>query len=343
MPSPALHARVAWGARAARPRRTKAKGRAGRAAEAAAAAAAPALTFGEQMLAGAVARGVAQTVLHPVDVVRTRLQAQGVSMQWRAGVFAKGILPQVLLASPAGALQFLGFEAAKKQLAELDDSPKSRELRMLTAGAAGSLLAAVCRVPQEVLKQRIQADIYPNLAVAFRETIRTGGVPGLYKGALATISRDVPWNALSFMFHGRAKVLFAAVKRRAPEDGENLVLAGISGAMAAVIMTPVDVVKTRLMTQRLGVTKYSGIVGTLKTIVREEGAGTLMRGVVPRVMFLAPLAGITFSLYEVVAGKIRERKAAKGKVARAQDAARHRRGRASETGFIVPRFRFAAL
>ena len=63
---------------------------------------------------------------------------------------------------------------------------------------------------------------------------------------------------------------------------------------AAVIMTPVDVVKTRLMTGGA----EGGIVGTFSTILKDEGAGTLMKGVVPRVMFLAPLAALTLSLYE---------------------------------------------
>jgi hypothetical protein len=49
----------------------------------------------------------------------------------------------------------------------------------------------------------------------------------------------------------------------------------------------VDVVKTRLMTGGAS----AGIVGTMKAIVSEEGAATLMKGVVPRVAFLAPLAG----------------------------------------------------
>lgn len=340
-------------------RPTRARSHAGAAADARAAASrALPLSFGEQMFAGAVARGAAQTVLHPVDVVRTRLQASGVDMRWAPAVFAKGILPQMILASPAGAVQFAAFEASKKQLAKLDDTDRTRELRTLVAGAAGSLGAAVFRVPQEVLKQRIQADIFPNLAVAFRETVRTAGVPGLYKGWLATISRDIPWNALSFMFHGRAKAVFASVKGRRPDDGENLALAGVSGATAAVIMTPVDVVKTRLMTQRVGVTKYSGIVSTLTTIVREEGAGTLMRGVVPRVCFLAPLAGITFSLYEAVAARLRERKLARGSVASAavpaprrqparRDALRTVRRRANgdtrAVAFATPRFSFASL
>jgi len=59
-------------------------------------------------------------------------------------------------------------------------------------------------------------------------------------------------------------------------------------------MTPVDVVKTRLMTG--GAT--GGIVGVMQKILEEEGAATLMKGVLPRVVFLAPLAAMTLSLYE---------------------------------------------
>ena len=41
-----------------------------------------------------------------------------------------------------------------------------------------------------------------------------------------------------------------------------------------------------------------GIAGTFAAILKDEGAATLMKGVVPRVMFLAPLAALTLSLYE---------------------------------------------
>lgn len=265
------------------------------------------LTFREKMVAGAIARGVAQSVLHPVDVIRTRLQARNVTKSWKPGVFIKGVIPQISLAIPAGAIQFVAFEAAKERLAKMFPDDRLSQARTLVAGALGALAAASFRIPQEVLKQRIQADIYPNVLVALKETLGKHGVSSLYKGSLATISRDVPWNALSFMFHAKSKSIFQSIKGRSPGNDENLALAGISGAIAAVIMTPVDVVKTRIMT---GATT-GGIVGTLNTIVREEGAGTLMKGVLPRIVFLAPLAGITFSVYEAVAANIRKRKASK--------------------------------
>lgn len=264
------------------------------------------LTFGEKMFAGAVARLVAQTVLHPVDVMRTRLQARGVAVSFNPAVFIKGMIPQSLLSIPAGAIQFVSFEAAKEQLQKLLPDEKYTQARTLLAGAFGAAMAASVRIPQEVLKQRIQADIYPNILVAVRETIGKHGITSLYKGGVATLSRDIPWNALSFMFHGQGKTLFRKYKGRAPATDENLVIAGVAGAIAAVIMTPVDVIKTRIMTGGSSV----GIVNTLTSIVREEGAATLMKGVIPRIVFLAPLAGITFSVYEAVAANMRKKKAA---------------------------------
>lgn len=264
------------------------------------------LTFGEKMFAGAVARLVSQTVLHPVDVVRTRLQARGVAMSFKPAMFMKGMIPQSLFSMPAGAIQFVSFEAAKERLQKLFPDDKYTLPRILLAAAFGAAMAASVRIPQEVLKQRIQADVYPNILVALRETVGKEGLGSLYKGSAAMLSRDIPGNALGFMFHGQGKAMFQSHTGRPPATRENLVVAGIAGAIAAVIMTPVDVIKTRIMT---GSGAPAGMMATLRAIVREEGAGTLMTGVIPRIMFLAPLAGITFSVYEAIAANIRKKKA----------------------------------
>ena len=249
------------------------------------------MLFHERMLAGAGARGTAQTFLHPIDVARTRLQAKGVTMVFTPQTFVKGIGPQCILAFPAGALQFAAYEFTKAKFALMGLPGAGQELLSATCGA---LAASVVRVPQEVLKQRVQADIYPNALVGLRTLLAEWGPMGLYKGYTATILRDVPWNALSFMFFAQEKQLFTKMTGEKPTTEQNLALGAVSGMLAAVIMTPVDVVKTRLMTGG----GSGGIVGTFNSIIREEGAATLMKGVVPRVVFLAPLAAMTLSLYE---------------------------------------------
>ena len=249
------------------------------------------LLFRERLIAGSSARGVAQTVLHPIDVARTRLQAKGVTMAFTPRTFVKGIMPQFVLAFPAGALQFAAYEYAK------DCFEKAKMVGAfpeVVCGAVGALAASVIRVPQEVLKQRVQADIYPNAFKGVTMLLKADGPAGFYKGYFATISRDVPWNALSFMFFSQFKNLFKQVTGKAPTNEENLALGASAGMVAAVIMTPVDVVKTRLMTGGAN----GGIIGVMNQIITEEGAATLMKGVLPRVAFLAPLAAMTLSLYE---------------------------------------------
>jgi len=255
------------------------------------------LLFHERLIAGAGARGIAQTCLHPIDVVRTRVQAKGVALNLRPQTFLKGVSPQFVLAFPAGALQFAAYEFSKARMAAASVVGAPCEI---LAGAIGATAASVIRVPQEVLKQRVQADIYPNAATGFAKIMKESGPRGFYKGYVATVSRDVPWNALSFMFFAQSKSVFESVTGEKPTTDQNLVLGAASGMAAAVIMTPVDVVKTRLMTG--GAT--GGIPAVLSAIVREEGAATLMKGVVPRVAFLAPLSAITLSMYEAIGAQL---------------------------------------
>ncbi|KAJ1444860.1 hypothetical protein M885DRAFT_345856 [Pelagophyceae sp. CCMP2097] len=108
----------------------------------------------ETMLAGSCARLLAQTVLHPLDVLRTRTQAKDVV----GGVFSPaallyGLVPQVALSAPAGALQFVTIGLVLSAIdKKLGPAARSSVLAQLSAAAIGTALAAVVRVPQELLK-----------------------------------------------------------------------------------------------------------------------------------------------------------------------------------------------
>ena len=87
------------------------------------------MLFRERLIAGAGARGVAQTVLHPIDVARTRLQAKGVEMTFTPKTFVKGVVPQFVLAFPAGALQFASYEFCKAKAAAVGVTGGLAEVR----------------------------------------------------------------------------------------------------------------------------------------------------------------------------------------------------------------------
>lgn len=73
-----------------------------------------------------------------------------------------------------------------------------------------------------------------------------------------------------------------------------------SGFLAGVVVCPLDVVKTRLQAQgTLGKNlKYQGFLNTFQTIIREEGARGLYRGLIPTMIGYLPTWTIYFTVYE---------------------------------------------
>uniref|UniRef100_A0A7S2H2A9 Mitochondrial carrier protein n=2 Tax=Octactis speculum TaxID=3111310 RepID=A0A7S2H2A9_9STRA len=270
----------------------------------------------DNLIAGSVARIVAQTVLHPLDVIRTRRQAVGVDMRWNIPTLLRGITPQTVLSAPAGALQFLTMEKTKRFLNKWGNgthSPKRMVATNLVAMAIGTSAASAVRVPQEVLKQGIQAGNYDNIIHAVRAHMGPGGLRRLYRGFKPTIIRDVPWNSLSYVFFKALAGLAALIDkegRLADSNSFNLFLGAISGGIAAVLTHPIDVIKTRIMTARVTAEYVAppSIIGGLRAMVAKEGPGVLFLGIVPRLMFLCPLAAMVLATYEAVLARIAQRK-----------------------------------
>ena len=152
---------------------------------------------------GACARLVAQTILHPLDVIRTRSQTKNPIEATLLEALPFGLAPQMLLSVPAGSIQFAMVKYWRTQIeAAFGDrctrTAAGRFFTQLFAAAGGAACAGSVRIPQEVVKQGCMAEMYPNAINAVQTISQEKGVAGFYKGAVATISRDVAWNSLSF-------------------------------------------------------------------------------------------------------------------------------------------------
>lgn len=81
---------------------------------------------------------------------------------------------------------------------------------------------------------------------------------------------------------------------------ENCAVGSVAGGIAAALTTPLDVVKTRLMTQThtTAADRYSGVVHALRRIAAEEGVGALFSGLRPRVVWISVGGTIFFGTYE---------------------------------------------
>lgn len=112
----------------------------------------------------------------------------------------------------------------------------------------------------------------------------------------STVLREIPFSALQFSLYEAGKRAYLAhVDSHVPSHVVS-VLGAVSGGLAAAVTTPLDVVKTRLMTQPtrtvpglgaglgagpgsgLGAEPYRGVVSTLMRIHRDEGLAGLFSG-----------------------------------------------------------------
>ena len=73
------------------------------------------------------------------------------------------------------------------------------------------------------------------------------------------------------------------------------------GVPAAYLVTPADVIKTRLQVQaRAGQTSYTGVLDACRKIYQEEGFAAFWKGGPARIFRSAPQFGVTLFTYEVL-------------------------------------------
>jgi solute carrier family 25 S-adenosylmethionine transporter 26 len=209
----------------------------------------------------------------------------------------KGCLQTSSFALFTGALLFGIFEVV---------NPHYGPLVASACCAAGSCLSSV---PQEVIKQRIVTGVYSSFRDAATQIWKTEGILGFYSGWRPTMSRNVPFAVTTFTSR---EVIRERILKRKQQHTNNDHLAtltttenigiGIASALIATIVTqPMDVIKTRMMTQAASkALPYANALDCATSIVRTEGWRKLYSGFGQRSVFMCGLWGITFGLEPMV-------------------------------------------
>eukprot|EP00741_Cyanophora_paradoxa_P009903 tig00000157_g9593.t1 len=262
------------------------------------------------MIAGSVAGATVMSVLYPLEVVKTLAQATGSKVSVKevgrrimaergpAGFYA-GLGSSLVLMSPTSGLYFVAFEAIKKKLLKVMPE-KLQAGAFVGAALAGSIGASVLYVPGEVVRQRIMVGPERSIGGVVRSIHAAAGVRGFYAGFAATLLRNLPYTTIRNATYGQMQQSIGA-KGAKLNPRQMAVLGGVSGAVAAVMTTPVDVIKTRLQTSD----EYRGIGEAFHSILEREGPGALFKGLAPRVMLVLPASALFFGVYEGVRSAIR--------------------------------------
>jgi len=269
---------------------------------------------------GSVAGACGATAVYPIDLVKTRMQNQRTGsyigeLMYRnsfdcfkkvvrhegfSGLY-RGLVPQLMGVAPEKAIKLTMNDLARDKLRKLNDGQLPIWAEMI-AGGCGGASQVMFTNPLEIVKIRLQVagEITSGPRVSAWGVVKELGFFGLYKGSRACFMRDIPFSMIYFPAYAHLKPAFA------DENGYNsplsLLTAGaIAGMPAASLVTPADVIKTRLqVVARAGQTSYSGVTDAVKKIYAEEGFAAFWKGAVARMCRSSPQFGVTLVTYELL-------------------------------------------
>ncbi|XP_049583456.1 electrogenic aspartate/glutamate antiporter SLC25A12, mitochondrial [Syngnathus scovelli] len=269
---------------------------------------------------GSIAGATGATAVYPIDLVKTRMQNQrstgslvGELMYKNSfdcakkvlryeGFFGfyRGLLPQLIGVAPEKAIKLTMNDLVRDKFTQQDGSvPLAAEI--LAGGCAGGS-QVIFTNPLEIVKIRLQVagEITTGPRVSALNVLRELGFFGLYKGAKACFLRDIPFSAIYFPAYAHTKQMLADDTGKV--GALQLLTAGaIAGVPAASLVTPADVIKTRLqVAARAGQTTYNGVIDCFRKILKEEGFTALWKGAGARVFRSSPQFGVTLVTYELL-------------------------------------------
>ncbi|XP_048473732.1 calcium-binding mitochondrial carrier protein Aralar2 isoform X1 [Rhincodon typus] len=269
---------------------------------------------------GGIAGATGATSVYPVDLVKTRMQNQRstgafveeimyhnsfdcfrkvLRYEGIIGLY-RGLIPQLMGVAPEKAIKLTTNDFVRDRFIRKDGSV-AIAAEILAGGCAGAS-QVIFTNPLEIVKIRLQVagEITTGPRVNAFSVIKKLGFAGLYKGAKACFLRDIPFSAIYFPCYSHLKLAFA--NQNGQVQSRDLLLAGaLAGMPAASLVTPADVIKTRLqVAAREGQTKYDGVVDCFWKIQRQEGLGAFWKGVAARVFRSSPQFGVTLWTYEIL-------------------------------------------
>ncbi|PWN48477.1 mitochondrial carrier [Violaceomyces palustris] len=141
------------------------------------------------------------------------------------------------------------------------------------------------------------------------QIVRQEGVKGLYKGMSASYL-GVAEGTIQWVLYEKLKKLgqnekdpssFSSNSTRGGQWFNTVGAAGLAKFVASLITYPHEVIRTRLRQQpKAGeALKYTGLLQTVKVVLREEGAAALYGGLSAHLLRVVPNAAVMFSIYEI--------------------------------------------
>ncbi|EXJ80359.1 hypothetical protein A1O1_08503 [Capronia coronata CBS 617.96] len=283
-----------------------------------------------ETIAGLSAGLVATIIVHPLDIIKTRLQVDTSTHPllnssrsvlrdiWRNegptrfAALYRGLTPNLVGNSAGWGLYFLWYREAQDVIRTLRGYQTSQQLTSvdyLTASALSGGLSAILTNPIWVVKTRMlstsatQTGAYQGMISGLSSIYRTEGVRGFFHGMTPSLI-GVSHGALYFVAYEKLK-FWRRQSRKTDQltNMDTLMTSSLSKVFAGVITYPLQVVRARLQTYKPGATTHvrgPGIVALVKQIWHNEGLVGYYKGLLPNLLRVIPSTCVTFLVYENV-------------------------------------------
>ncbi|XP_067416537.1 mitochondrial adenyl nucleotide antiporter SLC25A23 isoform X2 [Emydura macquarii macquarii] len=188
----------------------------------------------ERFVAGSLAGATAQTIIYPMEVLKTRLtlrktgQYSGVAdcakkILQKEGVraFYKGYLPNMLGIIPYAGIDLAIYETLKNMW--LQNYSKNTAdpgiLVLLACGTMSSTCGQIASYPLALVRTRMQAQAsiegapQPTMLGLFKHIVSREGVLGLYRGIAPNFMKVIPAVSISYVVYENMKQVLGVTSR----------------------------------------------------------------------------------------------------------------------------------
>ncbi|CAF0780239.1 unnamed protein product [Didymodactylos carnosus] len=276
-----------------------------------------------------IAACVAETVTYPLDLTKTRLQIQGerglttyrgmtatalgIARQEGVWYLWQGVSPALYRHLIYTGCRITSYERIRDVLGKNEDNTfplwKSIIAGMSAGGMSQFLASPMDRVKvimqmQGLRRLKGEPIQVKNVADAFKKTLKSNGIRALWKGWVPNVQRAMLVNLGDLTTYDTTK--HQILKRTNLKDGPFIhTLSSIcAGLSAALLSTPADVIKTRIMNQSIDENGrgllYKSSFDCLSKTVQNEGFAALYKGFVPIWVRMAPWSLTFWLTYEQI-------------------------------------------
>ena len=275
----------------------------------------------EDLLRSVAAAGssavITVTGIHPIDVVKTRLQISGngtrnykalgisgtvktIFKEEGVHAFWKGIGAAWLREASYTSLRLGLYGPIKKAMGVKNDS---NFLMKFSAGSAAGAIGSLCGNPFDVVKTRMMAyegKISPTFFSTFVDIYKLETYTGFYKGLQANVMRACVLNGTKMACYDQIKYFIVQSGIVSPGISTQFCAAFGAGFFMATTVAPFDMIRTKLMSQPLHHKIYNGFTDCFIKLVKERGFSGLYAGFVPIWARFAPTTCLQLVIFEQV-------------------------------------------